>query len=98
MSDNHTPAFPSPAVSQNQATGETVVHQSEAGMSLRDYIAVHANLGEFDELSLPIGVRLLGVDCPEYKDDPAGCFAWWADYRSKLRYLEADAMMKAREQ
>jgi hypothetical protein len=36
------PAFPIPDVSQNQATGETVVHQSFSGITVRDYFAAKA--------------------------------------------------------
>lgn len=71
--------------------------EAVGGMSLRDYLAAHADIGNVDELSITSGVRLLGTPCPEFKDDTAGCFAWWADYRAKLRYIEADAMLKARE-
>lgn len=50
------PAFPSPSVSQNQATGETVCHQSEAGMTLRDYFAARAMQG------------MLNGTCPDMND------------------------------
>jgi hypothetical protein len=36
------PAFPAGSVSQNQATGETVLHQPFGGMTLRDYFAGEA--------------------------------------------------------
>lgn len=39
------PAFPIPDVSQNQATGETVVHQSSFGLTVRDYFAAKAMAG-----------------------------------------------------
>lgn len=35
-------AFPVPAISQNSGTGETTVHQSDGGMTLRDWFATHA--------------------------------------------------------
>jgi hypothetical protein len=40
------PAFPVPEVSQNQATGEAVIHQTTcAGLSIRDYFAAKALAG-----------------------------------------------------
>ncbi len=39
------PAFPIPVVSQNQATGETSIWQTEGGMTLRDYFAGQALIG-----------------------------------------------------
>lgn len=45
------PAFPFPIVSQNQATGETAVLQSEIGMSLRDYFIAHAPAEPWPEFS-----------------------------------------------
>ncbi len=67
------------------------------GMSLRDYFATHADIGDFDQLSLSWGEKLLGRACPD-RETPIACFQWWADYRAALRYMEADAMLRAREQ
>lgn len=39
---NDIPAFPSPSLSQDAGTGATTVHQSEPGMTLRDYFAARA--------------------------------------------------------
>ncbi|QMV32834.1 hypothetical protein D1_00008 [Ralstonia phage Dimitile] len=33
------PAFPAAATSHNSSTGEVIVHQSDGGMTLRDYFA-----------------------------------------------------------
>lgn len=86
------PAFP--VLELNKVTGD--VCAQHFGMTLRDYFAVHADIGDVDQLSVPVGVVLLGRDVPEFKKDGTGCYAWWAEYRAKLRYIEADAMLKAR--
>lgn len=50
-------AFPTPEVSQNTATGETTIHQSSGGMTLRDYFAAAALTG----LATRDGARNRGV-------------------------------------
>lgn len=69
----------------------------DQGMTLRDYLAINADIGSVDELSMGLGERLLSRQCPSFKDDPAGLLLWWAEYRAKLRYIEADAMLEARK-
>lgn len=66
------------------------------GMSLRDYFATHCDIGDVDQLSVHVGAGLLGRNPPLPHDDPLGCMQWWAEYRARLRYIEADAMLKAR--
>lgn len=70
--------------------------EPHAGMSLRDYFATHCDIGDVDQLSVHFGVGLLGRHPPMPHDDPLGCMQWWAEYRACLRYIEADAMVKAR--
>ncbi|MEY2875855.1 MAG: hypothetical protein RLZZ373_3226 [Pseudomonadota bacterium] len=67
-----------------------------AGMSLRDYFATHCDIGDMEQLSLSAGVTLLGPEHPP-ATEMMGKLRWWADYRAALRYMEADAMLKARE-
>ena len=66
------------------------------GMSLRDYFAVHADIGDVDQLAQQIGVSLTGRPCPDWAVEPHGCLSWWAEYRAIVRYIEADAMLKER--
>lgn len=80
--------------SDGEERWETEPH---GGMTLRDYFASNCDIGNVDELSLVTGVRLLGEDCPPMQNDPIGCLTWWANFRAKMRYIEADAMLKARE-
>lgn len=91
-------AFPILGLTQNQSTGETLIHQfNEAGLTLRDYFAINADIGNVDELSMALGERLLSRQCPSFNDDAVGLLLWWAEYRAKLRYIEADAMLEARK-
>jgi hypothetical protein len=90
------PAFPS---TNAIATASGVMTQGHPGMTLRDYFATHADIGNVDGLPLSWGERLLGRKCPECNPAaPRPCLQWWADYRAAMRYMEADAMLKAREE
>jgi len=66
------------------------------GMTLRDYFAAKAPKEIFD-VSLAHAKQLVGRECPVYIEDPKGFAEFWADCRAVLRYIEADAMLKARE-
>jgi hypothetical protein len=92
---NGGPAFPQVDLKDHYGM---LVPDRQAGMTLRDYFAVNANIGDVDELTQQQGNAILGRRCPSYTDDLIGCMAWWADYRAVLRYIEADAMLRAREQ
>lgn len=83
--DHGWPAFPSPTVSQNQATGETIAHQAYGGMTLRDYFAAKAMsvllpglIGELDRLP----------DRTAAEQTRRGC---------KAAYMIADAMLQERQ-
>lgn len=65
------------------------------GMSLRDYFATHCELGNPDNYSVQFGESLLGRLLPAL--GRVEQLTWWADYRAAMRYLEADAMIRARE-
>ncbi len=69
------------------------------GMSLRDYFAAHVDMGDMDSYSQTTGEWLLGRPCPVANPETVKeCLEWWAEYRSVLRFIEADAMIKAREE
>jgi hypothetical protein len=68
----------------------------QQGMTLRDYFATKATNEIFD-VSLAHAKQLVGRECPIYIEDPKGFAEFWADCRAVLRYIEADAMLKARE-
>ena len=67
------------------------------GMPLRDYAAIHmAVKGDVDGHGEAVAEKLIGRPCPNLSIDPIGYLEWRAEYRCKLRYIEADAMLKAR--
>lgn len=90
--NNGGPAFP---VTPTDRSGQ--VAETQLGMSMRDYFAAHVDIGNVDDLSHSTGETLLGRKCPSYQFDLLGCLLWWAEYRARLRYIEADAMVRASE-
>ena len=71
------------------------------GMSLRDYFAANVDMGDMDSYSQTTGEQLLGRPCPMATAEPETvreCLEWWAEYRAVRRFIEADAMLKAREE
>lgn len=84
---NGGPAFPVPGLQNDEDFN---------GMTLRDYFAVHADIGDVDQLSQQIGASLTGRPCPDWAIEPHGCLSWWAEYRAIVRYIEADAILKER--
>ena len=85
---NGGPAFPAEKYGPDQSGFD--------GMTLRDYFAIHSDIGDVDELSSSAGACLMGSKCPEYVVSPIGAIRWWADYEARLRYIRADAMLAAR--
>jgi hypothetical protein len=85
MSNTNTggPAFPGPYASEN---GNIEVLWKQHGMTLRDYFAAHANPALYKPLE--ILTEKLGRS-PSVKE--------LADYIASVRFVEADAMLKARE-
>lgn len=67
-------------------------------MSLRDRIAATISTEFIDQMEIgpDIGSRIVGRNFPGW-NNPKEALSWLADLRAKLRYMEADAMMKARE-
>jgi hypothetical protein len=90
------PAFPVPTCSQMQ--GGAIHWSWGGGMSLRDYLAAHETLSDFDhpEEQMPhTGCVALAGPQPDAKDGWEAQFIWNAKWRAKLRYLRADAMIEA---
>jgi len=108
---NGGPAFPvvDPTISHRAGTAaiEGVTDTAErdrlyteaasragAGMPLRDYFAARFEVDP--EFSTTYAKTLLGRDVPDYHGDPIGNAIFWADFRARMRYIEADAMLRAR--
>jgi hypothetical protein len=89
------PAFPQHTLSTLEGD-----YPGSPGMSLRDWFAGQEQLTDYSNGECPeprLGEMLAG------REKPAGawCFdhyRWEAEWRSALKYIRADAMMKAREQ
>jgi hypothetical protein len=66
-----------------------------SGMSLRDYFAAHAVIDD-EEIGFRYAEAIVGRDMPDFAADPLGNSAFWAEYRARMRYIEADAMLAVR--
>ena len=64
---------------------------------LRDEFAMHANVGNLGSYTKLFKESVLGRKMPDSETDPIGCINFRADFEMTLRYLKADAAMKARE-
>ena len=74
---------------------QPTVSSSQKGMTLRDFLAASVSFVEDDFPNTLFAEQLLGKTSPE---DTAGRFEFWLDVEAKIRYMKADAMLKAREQ
>ena len=79
------PAFPVNSVADHEFTGAT----------LRDYFATHTAI-DHDEVGVRYAAAIVGRDMPDFAADPLGNSAFWAEYRARMRYIDADAMLAAR--
>lgn len=66
------------------------------GISVRDYFAAHATKAADDEVGVLYAEAITGRSMPDFAADPVGNSVFWADYRARMRYIEADAMIDAR--
>lgn len=70
-----------------------VTAKAMAGMTLRDYAAIYARV---EDMGINAAESLAGRTCPSWNDDPIGNMTFWAEAEAAVRYLKADAMLKAR--
>lgn len=81
--------------------GPALPHDGQAnytgGMTLRDYFAIHADIGPGPGMSAKAEEEFVGWKQPSFSTDPINHARWWAEYRAKLRYIEADAMLAGRD-
>lgn len=92
MQPNNLSAFPSGLV--DPKTPDDVIQAVDKGMSLRDYLATHCAIDA--EHSATYAEAVMGRKAPSYGVDPKAHAIFAADFRAKLRYIEADAMLRAR--
>ena len=83
------PAFPAP------------YNNDGVGMSLRDWFAGQETLADLDHPEATISPELtnaLAGPRPDktFTEDPIAWTVWESNWRAKLKYIRADAMLKAR--
>lgn len=67
------------------------------GISQRDWFAGTYSLGA-DGLGTAWAERIMGTKAPDWSlDNGADCIRWWCEAEARIRFLHADAMLKARE-
>jgi len=93
------PAFPQHGWTSNPEVLERM--KDQGGMTLRDWFAGHETLSDWDVtgacMPKEAAELLAGRPCPttgNYVDN----LIWEADWRARLRFMRADAMLKVREQ
>lgn len=98
--DDGGPAFPVPSV----GTGDPRdgMTQGSDGMSLRDWLAAHETLADFDDAECSISDQLcVGLagrgPSGDWRTNTIEWVKWEAKWRSALKYIRADAMLAARE-
>lgn len=68
----------------------------EYGMSLRDYMAIHAPELIPNEAPQNHWEKLMGSKSPDSTTHPLENLAWWDAAEAKRRYMRADAMIAER--
>ena len=88
---SNEPAFPLNEL--NQTTGD--ICAQHFGITLRDYFAANADMSRFQVESLESVALIAGRPMPE--NDQIDIIRWQFELVANMRYLAADAMLKARE-
>jgi hypothetical protein len=101
--DDGGPAFPVNDVRGIPIDTEAEMVRLVFGMTLRDYFAASVRIDEYltnaeskwhyDKL----GQILTGRECPNALDDPFEHARWWIEVDAHIRFMAADAMIKARK-
>jgi|GEM_PF-3247540 len=66
--------------------------------ALLDHFASTAAIGRDSagNISTNSAKAVMGEDPPDWDANPAAAMQWWCDAEARIRYVKADAMMKAR--
>ena len=68
------------------------------GMSLRDYFAAAETLDDLEDLNMGCAIALAGPKpAGDWCSNPIEWLKWDARWRAEVRFIRADAMLKARE-
>jgi hypothetical protein len=70
------------------------VEDGHNGMTLRDYFAAQVQIDA--ELGVQYAEALIGRKMPDYASDTINNAMFWADVHARLRFISADAMLRAR--
>jgi hypothetical protein len=95
--NNGGPAFPVTPENEARMNGS-----GGKGISARDYFAAKADISKDLEDDGCIAERLAlnlmdGSPMPAWDSDYLAARIWWAEAEARLRYMKADAMLKARQ-
>lgn len=82
-------------VDPNGATEWEPAAIGEGGLTVRDYFAANVVL-DLGHYSVEFAQTILERDMPDYTDNPIGNARFWAEFRARMRAIEADAMIAAR--
>jgi hypothetical protein len=69
---------------------------SHPGITARDYFATHTTV-ELEGYGVGYAEDIVGRKMPDYATHPRANAEFWAEFRARIRYMEADAMLKARD-
>lgn len=87
------PAFPVPGLQHDEEFN---------GMSLRDHFAATADLHGIIEhdgcIEQRLAVNLMGCQPPDWDTEYIAAHVWWFEAEARIRYMKADAMLRARGQ
>ena len=100
------PAFPVGLAATTNANGDPILYDSSermaSGISKRDYFAAKANIAP-DMPTIFQAIGVMGEEPPSWPpfretldfEQCLRCVKWWAEAESRIRYVYADAMLKA---
>lgn len=82
---------------QVRCNGEVIDYEMESGISIKDYFAAAETLDDLEDLNMAGAVALAGPK-PDgnWSTNPIEWLKWEAKWRAELRFIRADAMIKAR--
>ncbi len=97
--NNGGPAFPQQVMySENHGFTPASAYTDETGVTVLDFFAAHEPLADFDNGNATIAKKL--AEQLVGHGEPPGCLEfplvalrWEAEWRAKLRYLRAEAML-----
>ncbi|WP_446903033.1 hypothetical protein [Burkholderia sp. YIM B11467] len=90
------PAFPIADPFALNPRDQAEMERLASGMTLCDYFATHIDV-HLEEYSVGYAETIVGRKMPDYATDPTENAAFWAEFRATMRYIEASAMLRARD-